>query len=269
MAKSPYLTNSELERISNILGDTSSGFTGSEISRLLTICSIPDAYPNGTKRIRLFNSFANCCNQNKSSNCVYAFIQEALAPSRWLDYPPGRETMAVKINEVLALKGIQLNDKNEFIPVKTAETVSEAKRKASQLSIKLYNLHVHSSVLRCCREELLLDNYFHAVFEAAKSLTDRIAEETGLNLDGTKLIERAFSIDRPFVVMNKLETDSEKNQHRGLKEMLLGVNYSIRNVTAHELKIKWAVSEDKAINMLSIISALHKELDECHFIKQV
>lgn len=51
--------------------------------------------------------------------------------------------------------------------------------------------------------------------------------------------------------------------------MLLGINYSVRNVTAHELKIKWAVSEDKAINMLSIISALHKELDECHFIKQV
>jgi len=115
----------------------------------------------------------------------------------------------------------------------------------------------------------LQDNYFHAVFEAAKSLTDRIARETDLNLDGTQLIERAFSLEHPAVVMNKLETNSEKNQHRGLKEMLLGINYSVRNVTAHELKIKWAVNEDKAINMLSIISSLHKELDECHFIKQL
>jgi hypothetical protein len=40
--------------------------------------------------------------------------------------------------------------------------------------------------------------------------------------------------------MNRLQTDSEKNQHRGLKEMLLGINYSVRNVTAHKLKIKWA-----------------------------
>lgn len=268
MASFPYLTNGELERISDILGDTSSGFTGSEISRLLSICKIPDALPNGTKRIRLHDSFAQCCNQSKNSNCVYAFIQEALSPSRWLDFPSGRENMAVKINEVLALKGIQLNAKNEYIYVQKAETVSEAKRRASQLSKKLYDLHVHPLVLQCCREELLQENYFHSVFEAAKSLTDRISGETGLSLDGTVLIERAFSFEKPAVVMNKLQTNSEKNQHRGLKEMLLGINYSVRNVTAHELKIKWAIDEDKAINMLNIISALHKELDECHFIKQ-
>lgn len=269
MANLPYLTNSELERISNILGDTSSGFTGSEISRLLSLCNIPDAWPNGTKRLRLFNSFANYSNQNKNSNCVYAFIKEALAPARWLDSPTGRAAMALQINEVLALKGVQINNRNEFITVRTAETVSDAKQRASQLSQKLYNLHIHSFVLKCCREELLQDNYFHAVFEAAKSLTDRIASETGLNLDGTKLIEKAFSIEHPAIVMNKLQTDSEKNQHRGLKELLLGINYSVRNVTAHELKIKWAIEEDKAINMLSIISSLHKELDECHFIRQV
>ena len=268
MASFPHLTNGELERISNILGNTSTGFTGSEISRLFAVCHIPDALPNGTKRVRLFDSFANCCNQNKSSNCVFAFIQEALVPSRWLERPTGRDTMAVEINEVLALKGIQLNDKNEVVAVKTARTVSEAKSRASRLNKKLYDLHVHAYVMQCCREELLQENYFHAVFEAAKSLTDRIVNRTGLNLDGAPLIERAFSLEHPAIVMNKLETNSEKNQHRGLKEMLLGINYSVRNVTAHELKIKWVIDEDSAINMLSIISALHKELDECHFIMQ-
>lgn len=268
MSNFPTFDNSELERISNILGDTITGFTGSEIGRLLSLCGIPDALPNGTKRTRLFDSFAARCNQDKSTNCIYAFIREALAPSRWLDCPDGRDAMRTKINEVLALKGIQLNDKNEYVRVQVAETVSEAKRRASQLSKKLYDLHVHPSVMKCCKEELLQENYFHAVFEAAKSLTDRIAEETNLSLDGTQLIERAFSMDKPAVVMNTLQTNSEKNQHRGLKEMLLGVNYYIRNVTAHELKIKWAVDEDDAVNMLSIISALHKELDSCYFIKQ-
>ena len=191
-----------------------------------------------------------------------------MTPSRWLDSPDGRDSMRTKINEVLALKGIQLNEKNEYVRVQVAETVSEAKRRASQLSKKLYDLHVHPSVMKCCKEELLQENYFHAVFEAAKSLTDRIAEETSLSLDGTQLIERAFSMDKPGVVMNKLQTSSERNQHRGLKEMLLGINYSVRNVTAHELKIKWAIDEDEAVNMLSIISALHKELDNCYFIRQ-
>lgn len=268
MSAFPALNNAELESISNILGDTSTGFTGSEIGRLLLLCHIPDAWPNGTKRIRIFNSLAEECNRAKSSNCVYAFISEALEPSRWLDAPEAHSAMRTKINEVLALKGIQLNDENKYVQVTMATSVSEARRRASQLSRKLYDLHMHPEVLKCCKEELLQENYFHAVHEAAKSLTDRISVETGLELDGTPLIERAFSMEKPAVVLNTLRTSSEKNQHRGLKELLLGINYSVRNVTAHELKIKWAIDEDHAINMLSIISAIHKELDECHFIRQ-
>lgn len=83
---------------------------------------------------------------------------------------------------------------------------------------------MHPEVLKCCKEELLQENYFHAVHEAAKSLTDRISVETGLELDGAPLIERAFSVEKPAIVLNTLRTSSEKNQHRGLKELLLGVN---------------------------------------------
>jgi len=268
MAVFPNLNNSELERVSNILGDTSNGFTGSEIGRLLTLCSIPDACPGGTKRIRLFNSFVERCNRDNNSNCVYAFIQEALMPSRWMSDPQRRENIQTEINEVLALKGIQVNEKNQFVKVQVAETLRDAKRRASQLSHKLYEIHAHYRVMQCCKEELLAEDYFHAVHEAAKSLTHRIAEETGLQMDGTALIECSFSTNNPAIVMNTLRTESEKNEHRGLKEMLLGVNYAVRNVTSHEMRIKWAIDEDEAVVMLSIISALHKQLDGCHFIRQ-
>lgn len=263
-----YLDGNEIERISNIFGDTNNGFTGREIEHLLNICKIPDMLPGGTKRIRLYNSFCEKCNQDKSTNCVYQFIKEALAVPRWLDSPKGRENMCEKINEVLALKGIQLNDRNEFTKTEVAETVSEAKRRAARLNRGLYNIHAHHYVMKCCREELLVNDYFHAVQEAAKSLTDRISEETGINLDGTKLIEKAFSMDKPAVVLNTLQTDSEKNEHRGLKEMLLGINFQVRNVTAHEMRMKWIISEEEAINILTIISALHRQLDTCFFIKQ-
>lgn len=264
----PLLNNSELERLSNILGDTKSGFTGSEIGRLLKLCSIPDIMSTMTKRIRLFDAFAERCNQDKNSNCVYQFIQEALMPSRWLDAPEAKETMRRNINEVLALKGIQINEENNYTIVNIATTVSEAKKRASTLQKKLYEIHAHNQVMRCCTEELLANDYFHAVHEAAKSLTDRISEETGINLDGTQLIERAFSVTKPAVVINTLRTSSEQNEHRGIKEMLLGINYAVRNVTSHEMRIKWSVDEAEALNMLSIISSLHKILDNCHFIRQ-
>lgn len=262
------LTNSELEEISNIFGATNDGFTGSEISRLLDICSIPDIDSNNTKRYRLFNSFANKCNQVGNSDCVYRFIEEAFMPSRWLSRAEEKEKMLVRINEVLSLKGIQLTDDNKFINIDVATTVSEAKARASRLSKKLQAINAHHYVLNCCKEELLANDYFHAVQEAAKSLTDRISTETGLTQDGTALIERAFSQNNPAAVINTLSNQSEINEHRGVKEMLLGINYSVRNVTAHEMRINWDINEETAINYLSIISALHKILDEFQFIRQ-
>ena len=49
--------------------------------------------------------------------------------------------------------------------------------------------------------------------------------------------------------------------------MLKGINSMVRNVTAHEAKIKWVVNEDDAVDILSTISFLHKNLDECQVIK--
>jgi uncharacterized protein (TIGR02391 family) len=117
--------------------------------------------------------------------------------------------------------------------------------------------------MRCCKEEYLQENYFHAVFEAAKSLSDKVRVKTGLKDDGAKLFDKAFSINNPFLALNALETESEKNQQNGLKEMLKGITYMVRNVTAHELKIKWIVIEQEAIDILTTISFLHKQLDEC------
>lgn len=34
------------------------------------------------------------------------------------------------------------------------------------------------------------------------------------------------------------------------------------------MRINWDVNEDEAINILSIISALHKVLDKCQFVMQ-
>lgn len=262
----PLLSSSEIETISSIIGATETGLTGSEITRILQLCRIPDNYQGYTKRIRLFNSFAERISIDNNSDCVYLFIKETMMPARWLSNTEAEHKMRIQINEVLALKGLQLNDSNEFISIEIATTVSEAKQRASKLKEKLFNLNAHREVLNCCTEELLSLDYFHAVNEAAKSLTNRISQSTGLSDDGTNLIEKAFSTTNPSVILSDLSSKSKRNEYRGIKEMFLGINYAVRNVTAHEMRINWDVNEDEAINVLSIISALHKILDKCQFI---
>ena len=95
---------------------------------------------------------------------------------------------------------------------------------------------MHSDVLKFCRAELVQDNYFHAVFEATKSVADKIRQLSGLTSDGAGLVDDAFGIPsggHPRVAFNSLVTETEKSEHRGLMNLLKGLFGTFRNTTAH------------------------------------
>lgn len=49
---------------------------------------------------------------------------------------------------------------------------------------------------------------------------------------------------------------------------MLGIIHMVRNVTAHELRIRWDINEKDAIDILQQISFVHRYLDECIVIKK-
>jgi len=55
-----------------------------------------------------------------------------------------------------------------------ARTLTEAEERAGRLKAELRRRGVHADVLTFCRAELFDKNYFHAVFEATKSVADKI-----------------------------------------------------------------------------------------------
>ena len=260
------ISNGDIEQIARAIGDTEHGYTGSQITHLLQICGIEDPFPTTTKWRRIHNGLAERCNRDRSTNCVYQLILEAVKPVRGMENPRDYEYRRIKINEVLILHGIEVNSAGKFEQVKKAETIPEVKRRTSQLKKRLYDIHAHDYVLMCCKEELLAENCFHAVIEAAKGLLDRIREMTGLTLDSTNLIDTAFSNKMPRIAVNALQSESERNQQNGLREMLNGVTHMVRNVAAHELKIKWVIDENAAVDILSLISIMHRYFDACFVI---
>jgi len=86
---------------------------------------------------------------------------------------------------------------------------------------------------------------------------------SGLLTDGNELIQTAFSVKNPYIVLNSLRTTSEQNQQNGLKEIILGLIHMVRNVTAHELRIRWDINENDAIDILQQVSFVHKYMDQC------
>jgi len=74
------------------------------------------------------------------------------------------------------------------------------------------------------------------------------------------LVDRVFSVERPLLAMNSLRIETEKSQHKGFAALLKGCFGVIRNPLAHEPKILW---EDDAADYLSLLSLLHRKLDDC------
>lgn len=122
--------------------------------------------------------------------------------------------------------------------------------------------------MRYCDSELLQDNYFHAVFEAVKGVADRIREMTGLPEDGAVLIDKAFSVENPFLALNSLTTETEKSEQRGFINLLKGTFGVFRNTTSHVPKIKWPIYEKEAFDFLTLVSLIHKKLDKTTIIKK-
>lgn len=94
------------------------------------------------------------------------------------------------------------------------------------------------------------------------AVAQRIRDLSGLEGDGAALVDKVFSIDNPILALNFLKTDTEKSEHKGFAQLLKGCFAAVRNPLAHEPKILWD-GEDDAADYFSLISLLHRRLDNC------
>lgn len=262
-------TQDQLEAIAAALGDTSEGLTGSEIGHLLETCKIADTNASLTKRHRLNNAFAGDQNKRQHRKHILAFIRKAMKPERFVRSPERFEPMRKRLNCALAFAGLAVDEAGILKEVQQARTLSEAQRRAQELSADLVMRGVHADVLKFCREELLADDYFHAVLEAVKSVMDKLRERTGLADDGNTLIDRALTGDPPMLAINPMKTESERSEQRGFANLVRGTFGMFRNTTAHAPRIHWPMAKDDAEDILSIVSLIHRRLDAAHMPSRV
>ena len=264
MPAQPKFPDDQLQAICDILADTAEGLTGSEIGRLLTACGIDDPYPTMTKRHRLFEALTARQVQDRCGNAVLSFLLQAMSPVRYRDRPAIYDSRRHTLNEVLAFAGLQMKEDGNLKSAEKATTLSDAQERAGRLRSELQRRSVHADVLQFCREELLQENYFHAVLEATKSVAEKIRQKTGLQADGASLVDAALgkgSAPYPLLAFNALQSQSEQSEHTGLMNLLKGAFGTFRNPTAHAPKIAWAVNERDALEALTLLSMLHRRLD--------
>jgi uncharacterized protein (TIGR02391 family) len=264
MAAVPPFDDPTLQAVCDILGATDTGLTGSEIGRYLAECKIDDAMPHLTKRHRLFTALRQKQFQDACANNVLRFVTHVMSPVRHVGRRDYFEAERGKLNAVLSFTGYSLEEDGQLRVRKAVRTLSEAEARASLLRKALIERRVHPDVLRFCRAELVADNYFHAVFEATKSVAEKLRVRAGLSGDGAPLVDDALGIGKaghPRLAFNSLTSDSERSEQSGLMNLIKGVFGAFRNTTAHAPRIHWEVSEQDALDVLTTLSLIHRKID--------
>ena len=270
-------TEQNLHNISAIIADTNRGLTKSELERHLRESRITlvsdESYNNGiyykvglNKRDWLYNCLATEINTTHSFNKVVKFIEIVMNPINYtkLEKREKYQFILEELNKILLLLGYEIDSFGKLTEIVKANNLDEVDRRVNSLKKKLYDRNIHSEVTKYCINDYLREDYFDTVFEATKGLAERVREISGLNSDGNELFQNAFATKNPYIILNMLATDSEKNEYNGLKELLIALFHLVRNPMAHTPKINWKQNENEALDILTIISFAHKYLDKCY-----
>ena len=188
-----------------------------------------------------------------SSNQILAFIKSYLAPTRFVGARDRFEIHRSELNAILILHGLEYGKDGEFRRITQAKTLDEAELRAKSIREKLAPRNTHHEVYKYCQAELMQEN-------------QRVRELSGIESDGASLVDKVFSIENPRIAFNTLQTETEQSEHKGFAQLLKGCYAACRNPLAHGPKILWQGEVDAA-DYLTLISMLHRKLDQCVIVK--
>ena len=268
----PPFSAEHIEALCHILGDSTDGLTGTEIGQILAQMGVADPTPDLKKWKRLFNSLVAFQNQYRLGNAIIVFVTRAMDPSRYNEHALLFEDRRLALNQILGFSGFAVRGDGKVIRCEPTRALDESVITANQFQSQLMTRGVHDEVFQCSSPEILARGYYHAVFEAMKGIARKVRALSGLTGDGANLMERAFSLGKsgqPLVAINGLDTETLKAEQRAFLSLLGGLYGTARNPLAHNAKLDWTMSEQDALDVMSLISLVHRKLDAAAKIQPI
>ncbi|KAA0085577.1 TIGR02391 family protein [Mycolicibacterium sp. P9-64] len=263
-AKIPPFAPEFVKGVCDVLAQTDfPGLSGSEIDSLLQMVRVTEREPGGNKRESLYITLYNVQVRQQAGNVVGGFIAKAMSLSRYAAQPARFTDLRDQLNEFLIFHGYSINEDGKLAAGTKASSMSEGAALAGRLHTELMRRGCHAELLRYCDEELINRSLFHAMSEASKSIPSRVRSITGLAGDGAVLFDGVFGTNRehPLWSINAHRSDSEISEHRGFKNLLVGVHGHFRNPRAHSSRI----TRDEVLvdfyDAFSLFSYIHRRLD--------
>ena len=139
---------------------------------------------------------------------------------------------------------------------------SSAKKISTESLTERFDQIVTDTRLKDTARILFSDgHYARAVEEGLKCLNNSVKEKSGLSgLDGDSLMRAAFSPNNPVLRLNRLKSQSEKDEQRGYMELYAGAIGGVRNPRAHEHLLE--DTPEDALELLGITNHLMRKLEK-------
>lgn len=265
MVSAPVFSSAGVEKVAIALGDA---MVTTEAFEILHELGIPPVETSTKWRI-IKSALLQEQSRTGSGECVIRIIEVVLSPQRWANQQAAFEGLRAKVNGVLVFDGLEVGADGKCVQRTVARTHDEAASATSRrLIAELKRRSAHSEIFKYCEEELVAEDCFTAVFEATKGLAERVREMTGLDLDGPDLVGAALEGKGPVLQLNARQTDTERNEQRGIAHLMRGAFSAFRNPVGHEPKVFWHISEADALDLLSTLSLIHRRLDKATVVSQ-
>lgn len=127
------------------------------------------------------------------------------------------------------------------------------------IALRAYEgLDLHAEIARAVSGLFRDGHYANAVEDAVKALNALVRLRSGIDADGSSLMERAFSPTNPVLKFNALTDQTDRDEQKGFMMMFSGAVAGLRNPRAHRLMVD---TPEDALEFIAFTSLLAKLLD--------
>lgn len=271
----PSIDPTYLTMICDALVSLDDVISDGELGILLLSSDIPDANPNASRHRRLLTAMLAEQERARCADSIAKFLRRTGYHIKTKRGEDAYKRYIREMNQILSFAGLELDNNANLDEAslnqqdgtkKSMYIAPEAEERAKQFKALIKARHLHPDLELSCRAEFFIEpGYFVFLTEATKVLLEKVKSKSNLRVDTPTIAEQAFAFPwkgEPVLAFNQFESDSDRSEQFSLMVLLKAMFLIVQDEQSGKYRHGWKLSQDDALDLLTMISFFHKKIDK-------
>jgi uncharacterized protein (TIGR02391 family) len=201
---------------------------------------------------------------------MHEYVRDGLRELKRL-WPEGLSTEEIsQLNNMIDEEFEKTEIRNLYLVIEGLKYVQDdideffGKQNMTDISVTILDF-LHPLIIANSYNQYRNSHYRDAVLNAFISVFDLIRSKTGIQKDGAALVGESLSLENPKLIISTLETESGRDEQKGMIQLLQGAYLAIRNPKAHSLLVH--TNQHIAAQNLVFASLLARIIESSHVVR--